>query len=144
MPFSSSRIRTAWRAAALAGSVCVLVACADFERGEYWQQAEESGESGGATGELGYALDVHPLLDAGCERCHAAGESAGNTQFLLVSDDAEASYESTVEFIDLDSPGDSRLLAKMAGKGHGGGVIFDESSGEYELVLAWIEQGAPP
>ncbi|MFO7567110.1 MAG: hypothetical protein R6X02_30980 [Enhygromyxa sp.] len=129
----------------LIASSIALLACADFKRGEYWELDEAGEEQGeGAEGEYGYAADVHSLLDAGCERCHAPGKSADNTKFLIYSADVEQSYASTLEFVNFDSPGDSRLLSKTAGSAHGGGVIFDDRSNEYELILAWIEQGAPP
>jgi hypothetical protein len=117
--------------------------CADFKRGEYWDLGETAGE-GADDGQYTYAADVHPLLDAGCERCHAPGNSAESTGFLILSDDTEPSYASTLEFVDLERPADSRLLSKMAGDAHGGGVIFDDRSPEYDLTLAWIEQGAAP
>ena len=123
------------------------LACADFSRGDYWDLdggAEDSaGDAGGEDGEYGYIADVHPLLDAGCERCHGPGNSASNTSYL-VSDDIAASYASALDFVDLDNPGASRLLSKTAGQGHGGGTIFDDRSAEYDLILAWIDQGAPP
>jgi hypothetical protein len=125
-------------------SVALLSACADFKRGEYWELDDAVADEGGAEGEYGYARDIHSLLDAGCERCHAPGKSADNTDFLIISGDLEASYASTLEFVDLGSPADSRLLSKTAGKGHGGGVIFDDRSPEYALLLAWIEQGGQP
>lgn len=121
-------------------------ACADFQRGEYWDEdmgADEGGTAGGTGGELSFAADIFGLLDSGCARCHAPGESAGNTDFLITND-PEASFESSLEFVNLDDPAESRLLAKTAGTGHGGGTVFDDRSPEYELILAWIEQGAPP
>ena len=122
--------------------VLLSSACADFKRGEYWDLGETAGEQAD-DGQYTYAADVHPLLDAGCERCHAPGTSAESTGFLIYVDDLEASYASTIDFVDLDSPAESRLLSKMAGVAHGGGVIFDDHSPEYDLTLAWIEQGAP-
>lgn len=119
--------------------------CADFQRGDYWVSEDSAGTAEtGAEGLYGYGADVHVLLDTGCERCHAPGNSAGNTDFLITSDDVEASYASTLEFVDLESPATSRLLAKAAGAGHGGGAVYDDRSPEYALLLAWIEQGAPP
>jgi hypothetical protein len=118
-------------------------ACADFKRGEYWGLDELASTSGGE-GEYSYAADIHPLLDAGCERCHAPGNSAEHTDFLILTDDLAASYTSTLEFVDLDNPAASQLLGKMAGSAHGGGVIYDDRTPEYDLTLAWIEQGAPP
>jgi hypothetical protein len=131
--------------------VVALGGCADVRRGEYWHEPAGSsgaagsdamddgdgaaastsggaGESddggstggdstGGATG-LSFAADVEPLLDAGCE--------------------------TTIEFVNLGDPEASRLLAKGAGKGHTGGVVFDDRSSEYETILQWIEQGAEP
>jgi hypothetical protein len=128
---------------------CALVllipsGCADFVRGEYWPSDDEGGSETGSGAAQGYAAGIHPLLDAGCARCHAPGNSADNTAYILRSDDVMASYATALEFVDLDSPADSRLLSKTAGDGHGGGTIFDDRSAEYELILAWIEQGAPP
>jgi hypothetical protein len=143
MRFSRPRISLAL---ALAGSVGLLViGCADFKRGAYWDvDGDDDGDLDGTgdAGELRYAADIHPLLDAGCERCHAATNSAGNTGYLVESDDIESSYATALEFVDLDAPADSRLLTKMAGQNHGAGVIFDDRSPEYDLTLAWIEQGA--
>lgn len=130
------------RTLTLAALPLALLACADFVRGDYWSQQGESDT--GVEGEYGYAADVHVLLDAGCARCHAPGESAGNTDFILTPEDTDASYELVLEFVDLDSPADSRLLSKSAGQGHQGGTIFDTDSPEYDLMLAWIQQGAPP
>jgi hypothetical protein len=125
--------------------VALTAGCADFKRGAYWEQDADTGAAETADdGALGYAGDVHPLLDAGCERCHAAGNSASNTKFLLVADDPTASYAVVLEFVDLEQPEQSRLLSKGAGVGHGGAVIFDDSSSEYDTILAWIEQGAMP
>jgi hypothetical protein len=121
----------------------LLLGCADFTRGAYWEVDGQATE-GGLEGELGYERDIHPLLDAGCERCHGPGNSAGDTNYSVISTDIGASYMSALGFVDLDSPGDSRLLSKAAGSGHGGGTIFAEDGDEYDLILQWIEQGALP
>lgn len=136
------RSRTAWLIPALLVLASTL-ACADFRRGDYWEAAE-TGETGTGGGALGYADEVHPLLVSGCERCHAPGGSAGNTDFEILTDDVEGSYASTLSFVDLDAPTESRLLGKTAGNGHAGGTIYDDRSLEYDTILAWIEQGAPP
>jgi len=130
----------------LALVACVaLVACADFTRGEYWDVDDEGAgaDDGAEPGQYSYTADVHALMDSGCERCHAPAGSAGNTDFIIVSGDLEASYASTLEFVDLDEPSASRLLSKTAGSGHGGATIFTANSAEYALILAWIKQGAP-
>jgi hypothetical protein len=139
----------------------VATACADFRRGPYWD--EEMAESGaatgatagdesqtgtdtaGATGASGpsFAGEVYPILVAGCRRCHASGGSAGTTDFIIV-DDVDASYETTMTFIDPANAGASQLLAKSAGRGHGGGLVYDESTPQYDTLLSWIESGANP
>lgn len=129
----------------LAAGIAVLGSgCADFVRGEYWVSEDESGDATGGDGIYSYADDIHALLVSGCERCHAPANSAGNTEFLILTDDIDGSYASTIVFVEPDDPAASRLLAKTAGTGHGGGVVFDDRSPEYALILAWIEQGAPP
>jgi hypothetical protein len=87
--------------------------------------------------------DVFGLLEAGCERCHSPDGQASSTSFVL-TDNVAGAYDETLPFIDLGAPASSRLLAKGAGNGHIGGVIYDERSTEYATILAWIEQGAMP
>lgn len=106
----------------------------------------DTGETGETTGDPSgpsFAADVHPLLLAGCERCHSVDGEASDTDYILV-DDVDDDYELTLDFIDLDAPASSRLLAKTAGKGHTGGAIYSDHSSEYETLLDWIEHGAPP
>ena len=90
-----------------------------------------------------FASSVHGLLIAVCQRCHAQGQEAGDTQFLLTGDGA-ADYASVSRFISVSAPGSSRLLAKMSGTGHGGGTLYAVDSPEYRAVLRWIQEGAPP
>jgi hypothetical protein len=118
--------------------------CADFSRGS-GPTAADAGE-GGATGPdagVSFAADVQPILVAGCQRCHAAGGEAGDTMFLLTGD-AAADLATTTPFIDLGAPASSRLLAKMSGRGHGGGTLYAAGTPEYETVLTWIQEGARP
>ncbi len=105
---------------------------------------ETDGESGsGAPAGPSFVADILPILRAGCERCHTAAGAASTTAFLLDVDD-ETAYATTLEFVDLDNPAGSRLLAKTAGLGHTGGVIYDDRTAEYDTILAWIEHGALP
>ena len=120
-----------------------LVGCADFKRGEYWEEDEEEAEGADTEG-YSYEADVHPLLDSGCERCHGDGGSAATTAFFITPADVESSYMSTLQFVDVADPEGSRLLSKASGNGHGGGTIYDDQSGEYAVILSWIEVGAPP
>jgi hypothetical protein len=103
----------------------------------------EDGDSSGGTDALSFAADVFGLLEAGCERCHSPDGQASSTSFVL-TDNVAGAYDETLPFIDLGAPASSRLLAKGAGNGHIGGVIYDERSTEYATILAWIEQGAMP
>jgi hypothetical protein len=164
---------------AFAGTVSLAtLACADFRRGDYWDDPEETtGASGAATSSapgdddsgpadggddgnlddsggsegsdsggapaVSFAAEVHPLLIAGCERCHSADGQA-NTTSLIYVDDPVLDLEGTLDFVDLDSPPSSRLLSKTTGQGHTGGVIYDDDSNAYTTILAWIEQGAHP
>jgi hypothetical protein len=110
--------------------------------------SSDSGSSGSATSGdpadgPSFAADVLPLLDAGCERCHASDGAASHTGLLLDGDE-QASYEMTLEFVDLEHAAQSRLLTKGAGQGHTGGVIYDDHGPEYATILAWIEGGALP
>lgn len=104
--------------------------------------ADDGGSSGGAAS-LSFAADIFEILDAGCERCHSPGGDANDTSFVLTAD-VGAAYEETLPLVDLGTPAGSRLLAKGAGQGHTGGVIYDDRSTEYATILAWIEQGAMP
>jgi len=131
---------------------CALAigACADFSRGEPSPRMDasvpaeggtEAGGDGGAA--LSFATDVYPLLVPTCQMCHAPGQMAGDTQ-LLFTGNAANDYPTVLMFVDTSAPAGSRLLAKMSGNGHQGGTVYASGSPEYETVLHWIQQGAPP
>ena len=138
----------------------LVAGCADFRRGPYWDE-DTSGDGGGVdggndggddsgtappgTGTDGssFAIDIYPLVRAGCERCHSPTGVANGTEFI-VEDDVDATYQSTLAFVETSEPSSSRVLSKATGAGHTGGVIFDERSQEYQTILQWIEQGALP
>jgi hypothetical protein len=130
-------------------ALLALMGCADVERGPRPPEPDagpdaaprEAGASSDAGG-VSFAT-VRPLIDDGCRRCHAAGQMAGNTSFLLTGD-AMADYTAVRKLVDLDAPASSRLLAKTSGQGHGGGVIYRPGSPEYTALLSWIEAGAAP
>lgn len=121
---------------------------------------DESGDSGGdesgqadsgGSGDIdtgdpsgpSFATDILPVLIAGCERCHSPDGAAADTEFVM-TDDADAAYETATSFVDTAAPTSSRLLTKAAGVAHQGGVVYDDRSAEYDLILAWIEKGARP
>ena len=74
---------------------------------------------------------------------HVAGGQAGGTSLLLTADPG-ASYPAVVRLVDTTSPAGSRLLSKASGNGHGGGAVFLPGSSQYQTILTWIQQGAPP
>jgi hypothetical protein len=90
-----------------------------------------------------FGAAIHPVLTTACATCHSPEGAASATGFVLMGD-AAADYTETLDFVDLVSPPDSDLLQKAAGVPfHGGGTIFEAGSSEYDLILAWIEGGAP-
>ena len=134
-------------AAALAGAAA-LVGCADFSRGATTPVDTDGGVGGAggagptdATGALSFATDVYPLLVPTCQKCHSAGQAAGDTKLLFGGTPA-ADYLEVAMFVDKSSPSASRILAKMRGSGHQGGTVYALGSPEYQTVLRWIEQGA--
>jgi hypothetical protein len=128
-----------------------LAGCADFSRGAPSVPvtdaggATDTGDAAGGDGgaSLSFAADVHGLLVPTCQRCHAAGQQAGDTR-LLFTGTAAADYPTVSMFVDTSSPAGSRLLSKMSGNGHQGGTVYAAGSPEYLTVLHWIEQGAQP
>ena len=134
---------------ALVGAL-LSTGCADFARGDPQPRMADAGAlsdaddatSDGATSSS-FAIDIDPLLVPTCQRCHAPGQAAGETQ-LLLSGAVPADYAAVVMFVDTSSPAGSRLLAKMSGTGHSGGTVYAVGSPEYLKVLRWIEQGAKP
>jgi hypothetical protein len=135
-------------AAAAAAAAVLPAGCADLERGPRAADAADAGDAGTPTAgdgaaALSFAADVHALLVDGCGGCHQTGGMAGETD-LLFSGDAAADRQVVVSFVSLDQPAASRLLSKGAGLGHGGGAVYRPGDAEYEVVLRWITQGAPP
>jgi hypothetical protein len=117
--------------------------CADLERGPAPPAPDAAADAtGGDGGAIPFAM-VQPLLDGGCRRCHAPGQEAGDTAFVLTGDVA-AEYISVRRLVDPTAPAASRLLAKASGQGHRGGTIYRVSSPEYAALLAWIQSGAGP
>ena len=66
---------------------------------------------------VSFARDVHPLLVAGCQRCHRSRTAqAGNTALLLTAD-AAADFADARPIRRRRQPAGSRLLGKGAGQG---------------------------
>jgi hypothetical protein len=125
------------------------VACADFGRGgAIGSNGSDGGAPDAAAGFGGgsgssYGVDIGPLLLDGCAACHSATGAASSTGFVLtgnVPDD----YQSTLDFVDVGAPDQSRLIVKMEGRGHTGGAIYTRASPERAQLVRWIGEGAAP
>ena len=120
--------------------------CADVSRGPSPATVDAGAGEGGVLSPdaaVSFAADVHGILIGGCQSCHAEGAEAGDTTFLLTGD-AAADLAAATRFVDVNAPASSRLLAKMSGRGHGGGTLYAAGTPEYETVLRWIQEGARP
>lgn len=118
--------------------------CADFSRGSQTTEVSTPGDAGALSdgGALSFASDVYPLL-AICLNCHVAGGAAAASS-LIFGGHAGTDYQTVLKFVQPAAPTGSRLLSKVSGNGHGGGTIYAAGSTQYETILAWIQQGAPP
>lgn len=125
-------------------------ACADFSRGEALgadgsgggAPDAAAGASGGGSGSS-YGVDIGALLLDGCAVCHSPTGAASSTGFSLTGDVPD-DYQSTLSFVDVGAPDQSRLIVKMEGRGHTGGAIYTRASPEHAQVLRWIGEGAAP
>jgi hypothetical protein len=102
----------------------------------------DGGGTGDGQGALSFATGVYPLLTV-CMNCHVPGGAASDTS-LLFTGNVATDYTTVLQFVDTSAPGSSQILSKVSGNGHGGGTIYAAGSAEYETLLAWIQQGAPP
>jgi hypothetical protein len=138
---SSERVLRGLSVVALAASA---LGCADLSRGSSAPPTTTDGAAApdGGQGALSFAADVLPLL-ARCKQCHVPDGQAGDSA-LVFTGDAAADYATVIRFVDTAAPAGSRLLAKASGAGHGGGTVYAAGSPEYETLLDWIQQGAPP
>jgi mono/diheme cytochrome c family protein len=131
---------------ALFGVLWPCASCADFSRGKPLAAgSSDSPDAGAAEGSAGssYAADIDPLLLGSCGSCHSPTGVASGTQ-LVFTGSAPDDYLIVLNLVDVDRPDASRLLVKMQGRGHGGGVIYPPTSSQYAAVLRWIGEGAPP
>jgi mono/diheme cytochrome c family protein len=119
-------------------------ACADFSRGPETTEPSMSTDAGTHSdgGALSFATDIYPLL-ATCMNCHVAG-GAASASSLILGGHAATDYPTVLKFVQTAAPAASRLLSKVSGNGHGGGTIYAAGTPQYQTILAWIQQGAPP
>ncbi len=98
-----------------------------------------------------FIRDVRPILNkAGCASaaCHAAQHGKGGFKLSVFGYDPRADYEVIAREgrqrrLNLASPDHSLFLRKPAGAmAHGGGLRLSKGSREYQLLRAWVAEGA--
>lgn len=119
--------------------------CADFSRGG--PAADTGGETKDASapgdgGALGFSTQIDALL-APCKNCHVPG-GAASASSLIFTGNATTDYQTVLQLVNTAVPASSRILSKASGNGHGGGTIYAVGTNQYDTILAWIQQGAPP
>ena len=141
---SERRFFSRWRWLVPLSVLASAPACADFSRGDPAADASASTDAGTSAdgGPLSFAADIYPSLTI-CMNCHVPGGAASSSS-LIFAGQAATDYQAVVKFVQTAAPASSRLLSKMSGGGHGGGTIYAAGTTEYETILAWIQQGAPP
>jgi hypothetical protein len=96
--------------------------------------------------------EVMPRLTRlGCNSgaCHGAAAGRGHLKLSLLGSDPRADYRSLVaEFegrrVNLHHPQQSLLLRKATGEiDHGGGTRFDREDIDGQVLLRWLQAGAP-
>jgi hypothetical protein len=102
----------------------------------------EVGEVDAAKPPTPFAGAVHDYLVANCTAAGCHGSGAGG---YAITGDVEADYAAALREV---TPGDaaaSKLVKKASGvTSHTGGPILSEGTAEYDLIVAWINDGANP
>lgn len=115
-----------------------------FSRGEPLPDAGQvdATTDAGMAGEVTFEADILPLLESRCGVCHAPGEAAGDSNFVLEGD-AGDDYASVRALVNTDAPEDSRIVVQARGVGHSGGAIWNAGSAPDQTLIRWIAAGAP-
>lgn len=102
--------------------------------------------------QVNFRTDIQPLLSRhGCNSggCHGKASGQNGFKLSLFGFDTEFDFGALVHEargrrIDLAAPERSLLLTKSIGSvPHGGGKRIEVGSDAYEMMLAWIRNGAP-
>ena len=85
---------------------------------------------------------MYPVPLSFCSVCHAGGGAAAGTSYVLGKDDAN-DHGTVAELVTAGDPDGSLLLQKASGAtSHGGSAVLDANSIEFQILQAWVEQGA--
>lgn len=91
-----------------------------------------------------YEDDVNPLIvsaQGGCTSsgCHGRSGAPGGLQLYGAgtANSTQLNYDSFVSYIDRN--GSSRLLSRISGVGHGGGIRYASDTSEYATIEAWAQ-----
>lgn len=117
------------------------------------EDATNANHVAGTADAVSFRNDVLPVFAKfGCNTgaCHGALAGKGGFLLSLRGYNPEADYQSVAvqargRRIEPNDPGRSLILTKPSGAvPHKGGLRFEVGSPEYEIIAAWIAQGAPP
>jgi hypothetical protein len=99
-----------------------------------------------AVDEIDFRRHVLPLVSKlGCNagRCHGSFQGRGGFRLSLFGHAPVDDFAAISDRVDKDHPAESLLVAKPSSKtDHEGGQHFLPESWEYQLLAAWIRQGA--
>src|SRR5260370_1261358 len=111
------------------------------------------GSCAAASEAVSFNTDVVPLLTKlGCNSggCHGKATGQNGFKLSLLGFEPELDFEAIVQEaggrrVFPASPPHSLLLLKATGSlAHGGGKRLEIGSDDYQVLLRWIENGAPP
>lgn len=88
-----------------------------------------------------FSPEVHRLLTNACGSCHAEGQFAGGTSYLVPSD-PHAHFVAARSLVTPGNASKSKLYTRALGSEHAAGAIFTEDSEEAKLIAKWIDEGA--
>ena len=98
--------------------------------------------------QIDFQRHVVPVITRfGCNaaNCHGSFQGRGGFRLSLFGHAGAKDLEALTDRLDLQAPRESLILTKPSlQEEHGGGKRFDVDSWPYQILLAWIEQGARP
>ena len=90
-----------------------------------------------------FRLRISPIVQSKCINCHVDGGASGDTRLVFVRD-TEAGHEATNlgvfrDFLATVENGASRILNKIQGVDHGGGIQVAAGSEEFESMRTFLD-----